>query len=273
MKLEGKSQQGFEHDCKFNGDCFVAGTLVHTDKGLVPIEQLKVGDMVLSKHESGEGEQAYKRVMKMFKSEEKRPIYRVKYTTYTILESLNNSDSTKITKFIFCTEQHPFLIVDKSWVSALNLETGNEILLSNNEKGIVIDETLPIYETALKDVGYSYNQCAKDPLCDIPCLMVDFRSGVPQLLGGEGINCYSDWNYWHESENILELSDKTDDPAVIVFKNAFYDMPTLDQYTATVYNLEVEDFHTYYVGNAGIWVHNASSVALNDCVSKHTLKQ
>ena len=33
---------------------FVAGTLVHTDKGLVPIEQIKVGDMVLSKPEIGE---------------------------------------------------------------------------------------------------------------------------------------------------------------------------------------------------------------------------
>jgi hypothetical protein len=28
---------------------FVAGTLVHTDKGLVPIEQLKIGDLVLSR--------------------------------------------------------------------------------------------------------------------------------------------------------------------------------------------------------------------------------
>lgn len=25
------------------GGCFIAGTLVHTDKGLVPIEQIKVG--------------------------------------------------------------------------------------------------------------------------------------------------------------------------------------------------------------------------------------
>ena len=30
---------------------FVAGTLVHTDKGLVPIQNLKVGDLVLSKNE------------------------------------------------------------------------------------------------------------------------------------------------------------------------------------------------------------------------------
>ena len=32
--------------------CFVAGTLVHTDKGLVPIDQIKVGDMVLSRDEN-----------------------------------------------------------------------------------------------------------------------------------------------------------------------------------------------------------------------------
>ena len=38
---------------------FVAGTLIHTDKGLVPIQELKVGDMVLSKDESGEGDLVY----------------------------------------------------------------------------------------------------------------------------------------------------------------------------------------------------------------------
>ena len=38
------------------GACFVAGTLVHTKEGLVPIEQLKIGDWVLSKPENGEGE-------------------------------------------------------------------------------------------------------------------------------------------------------------------------------------------------------------------------
>ena len=35
---------------------FVAGTLVHTDQGLVPIQDIKVGDLVLSKHENGESE-------------------------------------------------------------------------------------------------------------------------------------------------------------------------------------------------------------------------
>ena len=32
-----------------NDSGFVAGTLVHTDKGLVPIQELKIGDKIISK--------------------------------------------------------------------------------------------------------------------------------------------------------------------------------------------------------------------------------
>ncbi len=31
----------------------------------------------------------------------------------------------------------------------------------------------------------------------------------------------------------------------------------IDQREETVYNFEVEDFHTYFVGEVGVWVHNA----------------
>jgi hypothetical protein len=54
-----------------NIGCFVAGTVMHTREGLKPIEQIQVGDWVLSKPESGEGEQAYKRVIKTVSFEEK----------------------------------------------------------------------------------------------------------------------------------------------------------------------------------------------------------
>lgn len=52
--------------------CFVAGTLVHTKEGLGPIEQIKVGDYVLSKPEEGGGETAYKRVVNTFEFEDKK---------------------------------------------------------------------------------------------------------------------------------------------------------------------------------------------------------
>ncbi|RKL86942.1 polymorphic toxin-type HINT domain-containing protein, partial [Moraxella catarrhalis] len=28
-------------------------------------------------------------------------------------------------------------------------------------------------------------------------------------------------------------------------------------HTETVYNFEVQDFHTYHIGKYGVWVHNA----------------
>ncbi len=51
---------------------FVAGTLVHTDKGLVPIQDIKVGDLILSKSvlsklESSIGDIEYKPVISTFK--------------------------------------------------------------------------------------------------------------------------------------------------------------------------------------------------------------
>ena len=50
---------------------FVAGTLIHTDKGLVPIQDIKVGDRVLSKPEDGSGDIEYKPVVKTFVHEDK----------------------------------------------------------------------------------------------------------------------------------------------------------------------------------------------------------
>ena len=52
---------------------FVAGTLIHTDKGLVPIQDIKVDDLilskpVLSKFESGRGDIEYQPVISTFKS-------------------------------------------------------------------------------------------------------------------------------------------------------------------------------------------------------------
>jgi hypothetical protein len=65
---------------------FVAGTLVHTDKGLVPIEQIKVGDMVLSKPESGQGELAYKPVVNTFEFEDKE-VWFVEFSNSAFSES------------------------------------------------------------------------------------------------------------------------------------------------------------------------------------------
>ncbi|MBI2750617.1 MAG: hypothetical protein HYX43_15190 [Burkholderiales bacterium] len=45
---------------------------MHTKEGLRPIEQIEVGDWVLSKNESGDGERDYKRVTKTFVHEDRQ---------------------------------------------------------------------------------------------------------------------------------------------------------------------------------------------------------
>ena len=114
--------------------CFVAGTLVHTDKGLVPIEKLKVGDMVLSRHENEpNGELAYKRVLNTFASKEKHNILRVAFGTLRDdieperLEKMKSGELSPIEKEykgisqVFCTENHPFWTKEAGWVQAKDL--------------------------------------------------------------------------------------------------------------------------------------------------------
>ena len=43
-------------------NCFIGGTLVYIREDLRPIEDIKVGDYVLSRPEDGSGETRYKRV-------------------------------------------------------------------------------------------------------------------------------------------------------------------------------------------------------------------
>lgn len=65
-----------------NNTGFVAGTLIHTDKGLVPIEQITVGDKVLSRDANNpHGELAYKQVLRTTDSFELQKIVRFQYIT------------------------------------------------------------------------------------------------------------------------------------------------------------------------------------------------
>lgn len=115
---------------------FAAGTLVHTDKGLIPIQQLKIGDRVLSMSEKGIGEKAYKDVVKTFKSEQEKPI----------MSPLNN---------IYCTDNHPFWVINKGGMAANQLDITEEVYwLSVDNFGFY---DFPRYD--IREVKHQY----KDP--------------------------------------------------------------------------------------------------------------
>lgn len=260
--IEGKSQHGVERDCKFDGDCFVAGTLVHTDKGLVPIEQLKVGDIVLSKHESGEGEQAYRRVLSTFKSAEKKRIVNIKF-----LDNDNHGEMS-----LFCTEDHLFWVDEMGgWTPLKDFPRNEEVvglsLRDINHDRVTVRNTpwIPLRKTEVEDIALCSAVYQWEARCGY-LMLVDFRNQHPMLVGSRGDNLiseFSDYRGWSPTENIKYLSQHEDDPEVRFYTDALGDDLTrvedeLDNaYKTYVYNIEVEDFHTYYVGHAGIWVHNA----------------
>ena len=92
---------------------FAAGTLVHTKEGLVPIEKIKVGDWVLSKYESGDGEREYKRVTKTFVHEDRQVIL----VGYGGLQS----DGTDRWDHIVVNPEHPIWVQGKGWKYAVEI--------------------------------------------------------------------------------------------------------------------------------------------------------
>jgi RHS repeat-associated protein len=148
-----------------NQNCFAAGTLVRTERGLVPIEQVKVGDRVWSRDERT-GEEGFESVLQTFVTPDK-PTIRLDVRTGDRVEMLE------------VTPNHPFWVDGHGWVAA------------------------------------------------------------SQLLGSDPI--------------VLEAG----------LTSGFLVQGMSNARTTTVYNFEVEGFHSYFVGEAGIWVHNDSDLQNN----------
>jgi len=87
--------------------CFVGGTLVHTDRGLVPIKDINVGDMVLSRDQNNpEGELVYKPVLRTIVTESV-PVYFATFTPESV-RKIPFSQRTNLDLYvdILCTAQY-----------------------------------------------------------------------------------------------------------------------------------------------------------------------
>ncbi len=204
------------------GGCFPAGTRVWTKDGQVPIEQIRVGDLVLSQPEAG-GEQAFRHVVKTFVHEDK--------TLRSIAYELEDGS-----RFVLAaTGNHPFWAVEEDpfdedddgvlkrralgWTQAAALERFNHLIQLHDGSYARVVENLPVYRTEVAGHGWS--------------------------ASSEGRRVGFVWNYQAGSlvaNGIPENQDITwgDDPLLKV----------------RVYDFEVEDCHTCYVGNGGLWVHD-----------------
>lgn len=94
--------------------CFVAGTMVATPTGLVAIETIKIGDLILA-YDSLTGQVAAKPVTDLIRPEPK--------ATYTLnLEAASGRSET-----FRATEDHPWFTAARTWVETSSLKEGDLI--------------------------------------------------------------------------------------------------------------------------------------------------
>jgi hypothetical protein len=221
------------------GACFASGTLVYTKDGLVPIEDIKIGDRVLAQPEQT-GEQAYKRVVSTTKHESK-PVYRVSY--------YSDNDPGK-RGVLIVTGNHPFYVAGHvkedfpkpmwdelhrriGWRQADKLEYGELLLLANGEL-VRVGSVNPIWRTRIDGVGWIETRRESETGNQI-----DLRSGKVQESMKFGSSDFIGEGTFNERYELEETFEEW-------------------AYKCDVYDFEVEEFHTYYVGDMGVWVHNTT---------------
>ncbi len=97
--------------------CFLAGTLVETENGRKPIEEIAVGDKVLSKDEHT-GEQGLKSVVRLFRNT----------TEQVVSVSVASGAKESTAQTIHCTPGHPWFVQDKGWTYAAELRVGDRLI-------------------------------------------------------------------------------------------------------------------------------------------------
>ena len=173
----------WHHDCCLVKSCFRGDTPVHTDKGLVPIENIKEGDMVVTRHE-GEGPSVthlrrVDQVRKQFVPMRELLVFRM-------------ADED-----IWVTPDHPFFEIGTgSWISAVNVSTSyslltlkgaavklqhhlkaSQLLASSDE----VDNLVAVYDLSVHE--YDRYSVGKDGLLVSACNSIDLTTRDKQVWG------------------------------------------------------------------------------------------
>ena len=129
--------------------CFVAGTLVTTEDGQEPIEEIEVGDKVLSEDETT-GEVAVKTVTETYINE-----------TDELIHIGVNGET------ISATPTHPFYVDKLGWTLARSLRAGDILVLSNGElvtvewvQHEILESPIKVYNFEVEDFHtYFVGEC------------------------------------------------------------------------------------------------------------------
>jgi len=201
------------------GGCFSKGMMIYTKEGRKRIEQIEVGDWVLSSPEDGSGEPEYKRVVRTF-AHDPQPIFKIQICP----EGWSFPDPVY---FVVATGNHPFWVEGIGWMRTDELKPQQRLRQGNGGRAFV-GAVKPVYRTGQEGIGWVAS------------------ANRPELHGS--VFDYANYAAIDDSvaKELIHLPTEvlaSDDPYLRV----------------PVFNLEVEDFHTYYVGGKhGFWVRSAT---------------
>lgn len=122
------------------GGCFIAGTLISTPKGQVPIEKIKVGDIVWSFDET---------------------TLEVSENTVENTFVRQNDNFVKITagnETITATSNHPFYVVTKGFVEAIDLRAGDILITVNGDRLVVNEVQHEILESPIDVFNFAVGE-------------------------------------------------------------------------------------------------------------------
>jgi hypothetical protein len=96
---------------------FIAGTQIVTANGFTPIEDIQVGDVVLSR-DSETGEQSRQEVLTLYRNQTE--------TLYHVSYDPGDGEARELTT----TAEHPFYVAGEGWVTAANLRVDDQVVLT-----------------------------------------------------------------------------------------------------------------------------------------------
>lgn len=161
--------------------CFVAGTLIHTEDGLVPIEEIKPDQLVWAE-DPETGERALKRVVCLFRNEK-----------YELVHVQVNGET------ITCTTEHPFYVPGKGWVVAKDLQANDRLELLNGGEAYIdsvnlesLDEPVKVYNFEVEEF-HTYFVGASSYLVHNVCM--GSRNQKVAAAAKKGRETHKNWNF------------------------------------------------------------------------------
>ena len=164
---------GSYYAAKGGNVCFVAGTLVQSEQGAIPIENVSVGTMVWAWDEET-GDIALKKVVETYINE-----------TDELIHLLVNGEE------IVCTPSHPFYSPVKGWTDAVKLRAGDILVLVNGEYVVVeqvqheiLEAPITVYNFQVEDY-HTYYVADSGVLVHNKCVARDGSYRADVKVGGD----------------------------------------------------------------------------------------